>query len=118
VHTTVQKGVYPLHIACEFSSAKVVDFLLGEVDGMLNKCDVNGDSPLHYACRSANVDVIKYLVAEQNVPSVSEVNAANKLPLHLFLQCENKAVDRESSEYIDACWHLFVANPESVQSLA
>ena len=117
VHTTVQKGVHPLHIACEFSSAKVVDFLLGEVQ-MSNQCDTNGDSPLHYACRSANVDVIKYLIAEQSVPSVSEVNAANKLPIHLLLQCENETVDRESPEYIDACWHLFKANPESVQSLA
>jgi len=117
LHTTVQKGVHPLHIACEFSSAKVVDFLLGEVQ-MSNQCDTNVDSPLHYACRSANVDVIKYLIAEQSVPSVSEVNAANKLPVHLLLECENETVDRESPEYIDACWHLFRANPESVQSLA
>lgn len=118
VHTTVQKGAHPSHIACEFSSAKVVDFLLGEVDGMLNKCDTNGDSLLHYACRSANVEVIKYLIAEQSVPSVSEVNAANTLPIHLLLQCESETVDRESPEFIDACWHLFRANPESIQSLA
>ena len=118
LHTTVQKGVHPLHIASEYSSAKVIEFLLEEVHGMLNKCDVNGDSLLHYACRSANVEVIKYLVAEQSVPSVSEINAANKLPVHLLLQCENEAVDRESPEFIDACWHLFRANPESIQSLA
>ena len=118
VHTTVQKEVHPLHIACEFSSAKVVEFLLEDVGDMFNKCDVNGDSPLHYACRSANVDVIKYLVAEQSVPSVSEVNTANKLPIHLLLQCENETVDRESPEFIDACFHLFRANPESIQTPA
>ena len=66
----------------------------------------------------SQLGVIKYLVAEQSVPSVSEVNAANKLPVHLLLECENETVDRESPEYIDACWHLFRANPESVQSLA
>ena len=81
---------------------------------MLDKSDSNGDSPLHFACRVANIEVINYLVGDESGTSISETNADNKLPVHLLLQCENEKVDRESAEYIGACWHLFRAYPEAV----
>ena len=53
---------FPLHIACEFSSAKVVRYLAGESNKyILGHLDENKDSILHYACRGRNLDVVKCL---------------------------------------------------------
>ena len=79
-----QNGVYPLHIACEFTSARVVQFLIELDEDIMELCDANEDSLLHYACRGGNLGVVKYLL-ERNVPSVSERNNDNMLPLHLLL---------------------------------
>ena len=76
-----QNGVYPVHIACEFTSAKVVKYLVTLAGDTLNKVDANKDSPLHYACRGGNCDIVKYML-EKNVPSVSERNNNNKLAIH------------------------------------
>ena len=72
VQVSDQKGAYPLHIACEFSSVKVVKYLV-DIDGgfTLNNVDANKDSSLHYACRGGILNVLKYLL-EANAPSVSE----------------------------------------------
>ena len=89
---TDRKGLLPVHIACEFSSAKVVRFLVEISSGdVLDKRGTNEDTLLHYSCRSANLEVIECLVSERSDPSVSEVNADNKLPVHLLLENENVA---------------------------
>ena len=111
-----QKGACPLHIACEFSSVKVVKYLV-DLDGdNLNNVDANKDSPLHYACRGGNLGTVKYLF-EANVTSVSEKNNDNKLAIHLLLECEENVldIDRESVEYIEIVWQLLLANPEVVR---
>ena len=66
-------GVYPVHIACKFSSDKVVKYLVELAGDTLNNVDANKDSPLHYACCGGSLNVLKYLL-EANVPSVSERN--------------------------------------------
>ena len=106
-----QKGAYPLHIACEFSSVKVVMELAGDT---LNNVDANKDSPLHYACRRGNLGIVKYLL-QANVPSVSERNNKNKLALHLLFECGEETLDRESMEYVETVWQLLLANPEVVR---
>ena len=110
-----QNGVYPVHIACEFSSKKVVWYLveLAEVD-TLNSIDANNNSPLHYACRGGNYDVLKYLL-EANVPSVSDRNNDNKLAIHLLFECGEETHDRESMEYVETIYQLLLANPEVVR---
>ena len=55
VQTTDNNMAYPLHIACEFSSAKVVKFLVEKYERPVDHCDDNKDSILHYACRGATV---------------------------------------------------------------
>ena len=99
-----QNGVYPVHIACTFSSAKVVKYLVELAGDTLNNVDANKDSPLHYACRGGSLSVLKYLL-EANVPSVSERNNNNKLAIHLLLECGSVILDRESMKYVETVWY-------------
>jgi len=78
---------FPLHIACEFSSVKVVQYLMDMLDEHTrNHLDANKDSILHYACRGGNCEVVKYLLDKQS-PHIAERNAGKKLPIQLF--CES-----------------------------
>ena len=112
-------------IACQFSSAKVVQYLVeddGEVAKYLAGLDVgrtlqykdmNKDTPLHYACRGGNLGVVEYLL-NRNAPSVSDRNVDNKLPFHLLCECEE--VDKKSTEYTETLFLLLLANPETVMA--
>ena len=115
VQVSDQNGVYPLHIACEFSSVNVVKYLveLAE-DDTLNNVDANNNSLLHYACRGGNCDVLKYLL-EANLPSVSERNDDNKLAIHLLFECGENILNRESMSYVETIYQLLLANPEVVR---
>ena len=115
VQVSDQNGAYPLHIACEFSSATVVKFLVECDKDIVERFDANKDSPLHYACRGGNCGAVKYLV-ESHVPSVSERNSDNKLPIHLLLECRESVVDKESTEFIEVVWRLLLAYPEVVMA--
>ena len=106
---------FPLHIACEFSPIKVVKYLIElDVNGrILEHCDTNKDSVLHYACRGSNFGVIEYLLGN-HASLVSDLNADNKLPLHMLLEgCEDKRV-KPSREFTEACFLLLRAHPETV----
>ena len=114
VQVSDQNGVYPLHIACKFSSLKVVKYLVELSGDILNNVDANKDSPLHYACRGGNCGVVKHLL-QANVPSVSERNNNNKLAIHLLFDCGEEISDRDSMEYVEIVWQLLLANPEVVR---
>jgi len=104
---------FPLHIACEFSSFKVVQYLMETMESderMRNHLDVNKDSILHYACRGGNCEVVKYLLDEQS-PHVTKCNADKKLPIHLL--CESGA-STDSLEQTDTIYRLLLAYPETV----
>ena len=109
-----REGGYPVHIACEFSSVKVVKYLVELAGDTLNYVDANEDSPLHYACRRGNLGIVKYLL-KANVPSVSDRNNNNKLAIHLLFECREEILDRESMEYVETVWQLLLANPEVVR---
>ena len=109
-----QNGVYPVHIACEFSSEKVVQYLLTLAGDTLNNVDANKDSPLHYVCSRCNLGIVNYLL-QTNVPSVSERNNDNKPAIHLLLECGEEILDRDSLEYVETVWQLLLANPEVVR---
>ena len=105
-------GALPIHIACQFSSAKVVQHLV-ELDCItVGHLDRNKDSVLHYACRGGNLEVIKYLM-KNYISLVSDTNADNELPFHLLLECEDEQV-RESLAFTEACFQLLRAHPETV----
>ena len=109
-----QNGVHSLHIACKFSSAKVVKYLVELAGDTLNNVDANKDSPLHYACRRGNLGILKYLL-QANVSSVSERNNKNKLALHLLFECGEETLDRDCLEYVETVQQLLLANPEVVR---
>ena len=80
VHVPDYNMAFPLHIACEFSSIKVVKYLMDILDERIwNHLDVNKDSILHYACRGGNCEVVKHLLNNQS-PHVTERNVDGKLP--------------------------------------
>ena len=106
------RGSLPLHIACEFSSVKVVQFLL-ELNG--NGSCLEGNSPLHYACRGGSYNTVKYLL-ERDASSVSEGNADGKLPIHLLCEAEIDESGEESTQYVEAIWLMLLANPTGVMS--
>lgn len=105
-----QLGSLPLHIACEYGTVEIVRFLVELDSSCLNASDLERNSPLHRACRKGNCGIAKYLL-EQHVPSISERNADDKLPVNLL--CESQ-VDRESLEYIETIWYLLLAYPETL----
>jgi ankyrin repeat protein len=109
-----QNGVYPLHIACKFSSVKVVKYLVELAGDSLNNVDAKNNSPLHYACRGGNCDVVNYLL-QANVPSVLERNNEKKLAINLLFECGENILDRDSLEYIETVRQLLLANPEVVR---
>ena len=109
-----RNGAYPVHIACEVSSAKVVKYLVELAGDASNNVDAKNNSPLHYSCRGGNCDVIKFLL-EANVPSVSDRNNNNKLAIHLLLECGENILDRDCLEYVETVHQLLLANPEVVR---
>ena len=114
VQVAGQNGVYPVHIACEFSSEKVVQYLVELAGDTLDCCDAKNNSPLHHACRGGNCNAVKYLL-QANVPSVSERNNNNKLAIHLLLECGEEILDRDSLENVETIRQLLLANPEVVR---
>jgi len=104
---------YPLHIACEFSTPDVVEFLLESNESCLNHCDNMHSSSLHYACRGGNYGAVLCLL-ERGVSSVSERNSENKLPIQLLYGSGNDKVDNRSPEYVETLWRLLLAYPETV----
>jgi len=111
------KGVYPLHIACEFSSVKIVKYLIGELGICLDQLDINKDSPLHYACGGGNLEVIKYFLDEYtSLVSLAEVNEEGELPIHLLCEAGKDKVDIDSTVYVETIWLMLLANPEVIMS--
>jgi len=113
IRTVDDNLAFPLHIACQFSTVKVVRHLV-ELDSRIpvGRLDMNNDSVLHYACRGGNLDVLRYLV-DCHGSLVSNTNTDDKLPFHLLLECEDEQV-RESLEFTEACFQLLRAHPETV----
>ena len=114
-----KKLAFPLHIACEFSSVKIVRYLVEEHDGiaMLSHFDTSRDSILHYACRGANLEVIKYLM--ENHPSLVasvEMNLNKELPLHLLCEAGKSRKNSDRTLYIETIWSMLLADPEALVS--
>ena len=112
---------FPLHIACEFSSVKVVKYLVKECFSIpMSQLDTNKDSIVHYACRGGNFEVVKYLLTNHaSLVSSAEINGNGDLPLHLLCKAGKYKVDSEDyiyldTMYIETIWLMLLANPEAV----
>ena len=110
---------FPLHVACEFSSVKVVRYLVEEHDGIpTHQLDTIKDSILNYACRGGNLDVVRYLLDEHaSLVASAVVNERGELPIHLLCEAgKDDKVDCDSKEYIETIWLMLLSNPEAVMS--
>ena len=118
VRTVDNKFAFPLHIACEFSSVKVVQYLVEAYSRSVDHCDDNSDSILHYACRGGNLGVLKYLLEDHaHLVSSATVNAKGELPIHLLCEYgKGKEDDDQSVEYVETIWLLLLANPEALMT--
>ena len=116
VRTPDNKFAFPLHIACEFSSTKVVQYLVEAYSRSVDHCDDNNDSILHYACRGGNCEVVKYLLeSHASLVASATVNAKGELPIHLLCESgKGREDDSDSTEYIGTIWLLLLANPEAL----
>ena len=125
------KGIYPIHIACQFCSLGVVKFLLEQLDdGCMEVCD-NKDSLLHHACRSGNCAVVKFLLGSHAAAAASDKNGKGKVPLQLLCEYEydeeetqeekckgGNDAERGEIEYAETIWMMLLATPDVVSSFA
>ena len=118
IQTADSRMAFPLHIACQFSSVKVVRYLVGESnEHIVGHLDANKDSVLHYACRGRNLDVIKYLMDNHSSVVVSvEMNLDKELPLHLLCEYGKSREDSDSTQYFETIWLMLLADPEALLS--
>jgi len=109
-------GIHPFDLASQFSTVGVVKYLAELVPDRLNACDVNKSYPLHHACRGGNCEVIEYLLKTPiSSASVSERNANDMLPIHLFCEFVNdQEEDDDSPKYTETIWRLLSAYPETI----
>ena len=122
VRTADNQFAFPLHIACQFSTVKVVKYLVEESNKyILGHLDANKDSILHYACRGGNLGVVKYLLKNHaSLVASAEMNEKGELPIHLLCKAgKNKAdsEERNDTEYIETIWLILLANPEAVVTM-
>ena len=111
LRVTNHQGFLPIHIACQYSSVKVVKFLVEEHENGTLSLNNNGpekNSLLHFACRSGDCEKVNYLLDKQ-AAAVSARNTDQKLPIHLL--CESGGED-ESVAYVETIWRMLLANPE------
>lgn len=115
IHTPNEQGAIALHVACEYATTDIVQYLVETVgdDGSLEICDADGKYPLHYACVGCNHDVIKYLLEEGNVSSISERTVTtNMLPFHLL--CTTEEVKGTWEEFTESLWRVLTAFPDAI----
>jgi len=104
---------FPLNTACEFSSVKVVRYLV-DLDSVPVE-RLASLQLLHVACRGGNLGVIKYFLDYHvSLIASAEVNENGELPIHLLCAAGKDVVDCDSKEYIDIIWRMLLASPEAL----
>jgi hypothetical protein len=85
VHTVVNqaKGQYPIHIACQYASLRLVRLLLNQPNLPIEQSDLAGNTPLHHASMSRSpttaLECVKLLIQEYGA-SVLSKNAQGQTP--------------------------------------
>ena len=115
------KGDTPFLLACQYSSAEVVEHLIRIDSDLLGSRDDKGDTVLHYACREGNYDVVKYLL-NRHTQLVTKRNAEGDLPVYLLCGMGEDGSNTTSCwhsffvdrEYLEMIWRLLLAYPEDM----
>ena len=110
------KGMMPLHLACQHhETPAVVEYLIGLNNVTLGTTDEEGNTILHYACRGGNHAAIALLLDKYGPMSVSKRNALNQLPIHLLLE-SNYVSGRDDIKYVESVYRLMRAHPETIMN--
>jgi ankyrin repeat protein len=56
-----------LHLALEYRSLKIIEFLLKNCIELLNRKDENGDTVLHISCRKNDLELVKIFLKEESL---------------------------------------------------
>ena len=107
------RGMSPLHIACQNRSADIVQYLIDRDSLVLEAVDRQGNTVLHHACRGAKHGTITLLLEKYGAASVLKFNAHNQLPIDLLFESE-AVIDRGGTEYTESIYRLIRAHPETV----
>ena len=99
-------GIYPLHLACEFSSIEMVEYLVELDRSYLATCDDRNNYPLHFACRGGKKNNVQYLLQTEAGGAVSERNGDNKLAIELLFEA--------GCDDTETIWQMLLAYPETV----
>ena len=100
------EGIYPLHLACEFSSVEMVEYLVELNRSYLATCDNRNNYPLHFACRGGQKDNIKYLLQTEAGGAVLEREDDNKLAIELLFEA--------GCDDTETIWKMLLSYPETV----
>ena len=103
-------GVTPVHLACQFGTVDIVQYLVDPHNGCLKTLDANNNSTLHYACLGEYVCVVSYLIQKESA-FVSTRNSDGKIPFQLLTE---SGADSQSTAFVEAAWLLLIAHPETV----
>ena len=105
----------PLHIACGFSKANIVKFLVELNISCLDSYDSKKKHSLRHAFNGRNCDMVKCFL-RRRVPLVLERSGDNDLPIHLLCKSGKDNVDHKSAEYVATIWCLILAYSEAVSN--
>jgi ankyrin repeat protein len=109
------RGMIPLHVACQHhESPVVVEYLIGLNKFTLISADWEGNTVLHHACCGANHSIIALLLDKYGSMSVAKRNAHKQLPIDLLFQNKNEVSDKESVKYTESIYRLIRVNPETL----
>lgn len=107
-------GLIPFHLACQYSSVKVVKYMVKMDMNLLNARDARGDTALHHACRGKKYRTVNYLL-EANMQLVTKRNADGDLPLNLLCSTTGKNSSAlNSPKHLETIWLLILAYPEEL----
>lgn len=89
-----------------------------QYNGALSLSDNKGNFPLHFGCLGfVNCDAVMLLL-ENKTPAVSERDDDGNLPIQLLLcdKANEKHVDQENPQFVEAIWWLLTAYPETINN--
>ena len=85
VNTVVNqtKGLYPIHMACQYSMIRLVQLLMNQPGQHVEQTDLRGNTPLHYAAMSSDghlgLECVKLMISQYGA-SVLSKNALGQTP--------------------------------------
>ena len=86
IHSPDNKGILPIHLACESGNTQLVTLLVDDI-----KCDVtaktlHGGTCVTYACISGNLSLVKLLIQQYKLHPLAVCDKLNSSSLHASME--------------------------------